>query len=255
MNSHGGEMNDMQGRIAFITGGARGLGAACGRALAGRGATAILADVNRELAAAMAAEFIRAGWRAAAVELDVADRAACDRVAAQVRAEHGAVSILVNNAGVIGAARLGDPEAPEQWDRIISVNLTGVFNVTSSFLSDLKATRGAVVNMSSVVAFTSGFAQVGYTASKGGVRSLTQIMCRELAQFGMRINAVAPGYVDTDMGRKGDSEVEEWLRFHCPMQRHARPEEIASVVAFLCSDAASFINGTTIPVDGGYLSV
>ncbi len=249
-------MNDMTGKIALVTGGGRGLGAACGYALARRGVKVILADVNIEIAKAKAAAFNDEGLKAVGVWFDVADRSACNRVAAEVRAEHGAVSILVNNAGILGTARLGSTESPEQWDRSMSVNLTGVFNATSAFLSDLKATRGVVVNISSVAAFTSGFAEVGYTASKGGVRSLTQVMCRELAGFGMRINAVAPGYVATEgMGLKGDPKLEEWLRFHCPMQRHGRPEEIGSVVAFLCSDEASFINGATIPVDGGYLSV
>jgi NAD(P)-dependent dehydrogenase (short-subunit alcohol dehydrogenase family) len=249
-------MNDMTGKIALVTGGGRGLGAASARAIAARGAMVVLADLNVETASAKAAEFNDIGLRAAAVQLDVADRASCKSVAEQVRAEYGAVSFLVNNAGIVEYARLDDADSAAQWDRLIGVNLTGAFNVTTAFLADLKANQGVVVNISSVAGFTSGFAQAGYTASKGGVRSLTKVMCRELAPFGVRVNAVAPGYVATEgMGGKGNPEIEAWLGFHCPMQRHGRPEEVGSVVAFLCSDEASFINGTTIPVDGGYLSV
>jgi NAD(P)-dependent dehydrogenase (short-subunit alcohol dehydrogenase family) len=216
----------------------------------------ILADVNMEKARSKADEFSRQGLHAVAVQLDVADRAACNRVATEVKAKHGAISCLVNNAGVLGRAKLGEPESPEQWDRIININLTGVFNVTTAFLTDLKETKGVVVNISSIAGFTSGLVHASYTASKGGVRSLTKIMCRELAQFGMRVNAVAPGYVLTEgMGGRSNPAVDDLLRVHCPMQRRGRPEEIGSVVAFLCSDEASFINGATIPVDGGYLSV
>jgi NAD(P)-dependent dehydrogenase (short-subunit alcohol dehydrogenase family) len=249
-------MSDFTGKIAFITGGGQGLGAASAFAIASRGAKVILADINLNTAKAKAEEFVAQGFQADAVQLDVSDRTACNRVADDVRARHGAISFLVNNAGIVEFARMDEPESPAQWDRQIGINLTGGFNVATAFLPDLKANQGVVVNISSVAGFTSGFAQAGYTASKGGVRSLTKIMCRELAQHGMRINAVAPGYVATEgMGGKGNAAMEEWIGFHCPMKRHGRPEEVGNVVAFLCSDEASFINGATIPVDGGYLSV
>ena len=150
---------------------------------------------------------------------------------------------------------MGDEAAPAEWDRSIDINLTGTYNVSMACLADLKANRGVVVNIASVIAFVSGFAQAGYAASKGGVRSLTQSMCRELTQFGIRVNAIAPGYIDTPMLGGPNPVRDEWLSWHCPAQRLGRPEEIAAVAAFLCSDEASFVNGATIPVDGGYLAV
>nr|WP_280739592.1 SDR family oxidoreductase [Mesorhizobium loti] len=141
------------------------------------------------------------------------------------------------------------------WDRSIAVNLTSAFDMSRAFLPALKSTKETVINISSVVAFTSGFAHVGYTASKGGVRSLTQIMCRELTPYSIRVNAVAPGYIDTAMGGKGDGKTDEWLQWHCPMGRFGQPREIAEPVVFLASKAASFINEVTLPIDGGYLTV
>jgi len=248
-------MSDMAGRTALITGGASGIGLASARVLAQRGARVVLADISAESGQASVRQLVGEGLAAASVRLDVADRDACFRVARLVREQQGEVSILVNNAGVAGAARLGDENSAAEWDRSIDVNLTRMYNVTVACLADLKASRGVIVNISSVVAFTSGFAQAEYGASKGGVRSLTQSLCRELSEFGMRVNAIGPGYIDTPMLAGGNARRDEWIAFHCPMKRYGRPEEVAKVVAFLCSDDANFVNGATIPVDGGYLAV
>lgn len=248
-------MSELEGRLALVTGAGRGIGAAIARALAHAGASVIVADIDGDAAREMAKSIDAESRRAWGERLDVTDRMALSAFAEHAASSYGDVSILINNAGVAGNERIDDAGSADVWDRNIDVNLTGAFNTVRAFLPALKATGGAIVNISSVVAFTSGFAHVGYTASKGGIRSLTQVMCRELAPFGIRVNAVAPGYIDTVMGGKGDGSTDNWLRWHCPSQRFGEPHEVAAPVVFLVSSGASFISGVTLPVDGGYLTI
>ncbi|UVK43877.1 SDR family oxidoreductase [Mesorhizobium sp. AR07] len=248
-------MKLLEGRLALVTGAGRGIGAAIARGMAEAGARVIVADIDPTAADQTAQTLKTDGLDARGERLDVTDREALTAFASYVANSHGDLSILVNNAGVAGNERIDDAASGEVWDRNIAVNLTGAFNMARAFLPALKTTRGSIVNISSVVAFASGFAHVGYTASKGGIRSLTQVMCREFAPFGIRVNAVAPGYIDTPMGGKGDGSTDEWLRWHCPWQRFGEPHEVASPVVFLASAGAGFINGVTLPVDGGYLTI
>lgn len=245
----------LAGQLALVTGAGRGIGAAVSQALAAEGAKVVMADIRMDLAQEAAAHLRAQGFNCLGEELDVTDREASAAFADRITRDVGPISILINNAGIGLSASLGDPVAPKAWDDTIAVNLTGVFNVSHAFLPALKRTRGAIVNISSVVAFTSGFADAGYVASKGGVRSLTQKMCRDLAEYGIRVNAIAPGYIETAMGGSEDAKTVEWLSWHCPMKRFGRPEEMGGPVVFLVSPAASFVNGVTLPVDGGYLTI
>jgi len=248
-------MTVLNDRLALVTGAGRGLGAAIARGLAEAGARVIVADIDVHTADSTASELSAEGYTAWGERLDVTDRRALKLLATRVGKTYGDVSILINNAGVAGSARIGDDDSEETWDRNIAVHLTGAFNTARAFLPALSSTRGTIINISSIVAFTSGFAHVGYVAAKGGVRTLTQAMCRELAPFSIRVNAVAPGYMDTAMGGKGDGSTDDWLNWHCPMKRFGQPHEVAGPIVFLASPAASFINGVTLPVDGGYLVI
>jgi len=248
-------MGSLDGRIALVTGAGRGIGAAIAHGLAEAGARVIMSDILAEDAATAAAVLTGNGLEAWGEALDVSDRESIEAFASHVASRYGNISILINNAGIGGTARLGDAESRMTWDRNIAVHLTGAFEVTTAFLPALKQTRGSIVNVASIVAFTSGFAHVGYTAAKGGIRALTQAMCRELAPFGIRVNAVAPGYIDTAMGGKGEPVTDDWVHWHCPMGRFGEPHEVAGPVVFLASPAASFISGVTLPVDGGYLTI
>jgi NAD(P)-dependent dehydrogenase (short-subunit alcohol dehydrogenase family) len=168
----------------------------------------------------------------------------------------GPIDVLVNNAGISGRGKIDDTEAPVLWDRSLSVNLEGLFNVTHAFIPALKVTRGCIINLSSIVAFVSGISTAGYVASKGAVRSLTQVLARDLAPFGVRVNAVAPGLMLTDMVKPqlavpGGTD---WFMQRAPMARGGQPEEVVGPIIFLASDMASYVNGVVLPVDGGFLS-
>lgn len=250
-------MISMQDKRVLVTGAGRGLGAAIAQGFAARGAQVIVADVDGALAAASAQAIIDAGGRAAHVVLDVTDAPAVRVFAAESAARHGNLDILVNNAGISARAPFDDPQTPQVWDRVMSVNLQGTFNVTHAFVEQLKATRGAIVNLCSIVAYGCGISTAGYVVSKGGVRSFTEVLARDLAPHGVRVNAVAPGLMETDMtaGQRAQAHGTDWYMQRAPMARAGRAEEIVGPILFLASDMASYVNGAVLPVDGGYLAV
>ncbi|CAB3935677.1 SDR family NAD(P)-dependent oxidoreductase [Achromobacter insolitus] len=250
-------MISMQDKRVLVTGAGRGLGAAIAQGFANQGAAVIVADVDAALAEATAQAIRGAGGKALPAVLDVTDAAAVRAYAQRSATEHGNLDILVNNAGISARAPFDDPNTPEIWERVMSVNLQGTFNVTHAFVEQLKATRGAIVNLCSIVAYGCSISTAGYVVSKGGVRSFTEVLARDLAPHGVRVNAVAPGLMETEMtaGQRAQAQGTDWYMKRAPMARAGRADEIVGPVLFLASDMASYVNGVVLPVDGGYLAV
>lgn len=247
----------MQDKRVLVTGAGRGLGATLARGFADQGAMVIVADIDAALAEHSAQSIRAAGGQAVAAVLDVTDAAAVRDFAADSQARHGNLDILVNNAGISARAAFDDPDTPAIWERVMQVNLQGTFNVTHAYVEQLKATRGAVVNLCSIVAYGSAISTAGYVVSKGGVRSFTEVLARDLGRHGVRVNAVAPGLMETDMtaGQRGQVNGTAWYMDRAPLARAGRADEIVGPVLFLASGMASYVNGAVLPVDGGYLAV
>lgn len=250
-------MTSIKDKRVLVTGAGRGLGATIAHGFAGQGATVIVADIDAALAAGTAQAIRDAGGHAVDARLDVTDAGAVRAFAAHCAARHGNLDILINNAGISARAPFDDPQTPAIWDRVMQVNLQGTFNVTHAFVEQLKATRGAIVNLCSIVAYGCGISTAGYVVSKGGVRSFTEVLARDLGPHGVRVNAVAPGLMETDMtaGQRAQANGTDWYMGRAPLARAGRADEIVGPVLFLASDMASYVNGVVLPVDGGYLAV
>jgi len=247
----------MQDKRVLVTGAGRGLGATIAQGFAREGASVIVADLDPALARASAQAIAAAGGRAIDAALDVTDAEAVRAFAAECEARHGAIDVLVNNAGISARAPFDDPQTPQIWERVMNVNLQGTFNVTHAFVEQLKARRGAIVNLCSIVAYGCGISTAGYVVSKGGVRSFTEVLARDLAPHGVRVNAVAPGLMETEMtaGQRAQAHGTDWYMRRAPMARAGRADEIVGPVLFLASAMASYVNGVVLPVDGGYLAI
>jgi len=173
-----------------------------------------------------------------------------------VRKTHGAVSVLVNNAGIIRRGKLDEPDARQHWDATLAVNLDGPYNLTTAFLDHLKATRGSVINIGSIQSFVALPNSAAYTASKGGVRALTKALAIELSPLGVRVNAIGPGMIATPLNAKA-REIPDYMKSfqgRIPLGRLGTPEDIAGPAVFLASDMARYVTGVTLPVDGGFLA-
>ncbi len=249
-------MKLLDNKLALITGAGGGLGSVIAQGFVREGARVVLVDLDLARAEAVATSLRAHGAQAWAEQLDVTDRTAVRTFADKLTTERGAIDVLVNNAGISGRAKIDDPQAEEVWDRIIQVNLQGLFNVTHAFVPALKQSQGCIVNLSSIVAFVSGISSAGYIASKGAVRSFTQALARDLAPHDVRVNAVAPGLMLTDMvaPQLAVPGGTDWYMKRVPMARGGRPEEVVGPIVFLASEMASYVNGVVLPVDGGFLS-
>jgi 3alpha(or 20beta)-hydroxysteroid dehydrogenase len=237
---------DLGGRVAIVTGSAQGQGAAEARHFRELGATVVMADVNDGPGEALASE-IGAAYR----HVDVSSASAWEELIAAVTADHGRLDILVNNAA-LHWMRLIEDEKIEDFDRLVGVNLRGTFLGIKSVIAPMRASGGgAIVNIASI-AGVRGFQQHGsYGASKWAIRGLTKTAAAELGPSGIRVNVVVPGTIDSPMAWGGGEKPEDLSFDHLPLGRVGEVEEIASLVAFLASDAASYITGAEVVIDGG----
>lgn len=241
----------LKDKVCVITGGAAGIGRATARKFAQEGATVVICDRSLAAIDAEVESAVRDGLDITGYELDVVDRASVDQVLKEVLARCGRVDVLVNNAGITRDARL-QRMTEQQFDEVIDVNLKGVFNCTQSVAPAMvEQGAGVVLNASSVVGLHGNFGQTNYAASKFAVLGMTKTWARELGPKGVRINAVCPGFVATDILKTMPDKVLDGIRTACWMGRLGTPEEIASVYAFLASDEASFVNGAVIEASGG----
>lgn len=236
---------------ALVTGGSGGIGAAICRRLAADGHHVVVhARRNVDVAQALVREIAAAGASAEAIAFDVADRAAAAAVLAMLL-EDGPIQILVNNAG-IHADAVFPGMSGAQWDSVLDVSLNGFFNVTQPLTLPMLRTRwGRIINITSVAALAGNRGQVNYSAAKGALHAATKSLALELASRGVTVNAVAPGIIATEMS--GEAFDAEAIRRLVPMQRAGRPEEVADLVAFLASDAAAYISGQVISINGAMI--
>ena len=239
------------GRIALVTGGSRGIGEAIVRLLAARGAEVVVAARGVEQAARVADEIVAGGGQASALALDVADREGVDRIVGALAKERGRIDLLVNNAGIT-RDNLAMRMKPAEWDEVMDTNLRGAFQVARAVVPGMIRQRfGRIVFVSSVVGQMGNPGQANYAASKAGLLGLAMSLARELASRSITVNAVAPGYIETDMTRQLTAEQQAKLTGFIPLGRLGKPEDVAEAVAFLLSDAASWITGQVVSVNGG----
>jgi NAD(P)-dependent dehydrogenase (short-subunit alcohol dehydrogenase family) len=249
--------NLLTGKVALITGAGSGIGQAIAVAYAQEGAKVVITDLDLAGCHQTLEKVQDLGGQGWVYALDVTNVAAVQTLAQQVQNELGNIDILVNNAGVILREGIDSPNAHAVIRKVMDVNLLGVFNTIHAWLPALRATRGCIVNISSGAAFLGQPRALGYSASKGAVKMLTQSMAADLGADGIRVNAIAPGVIVTpmtDVTRADPKRLEKFM-VRIPLGRLGQAHEIAGAAVFLASDLATYVNGATLPVDGGTLAV
>ena len=244
-------MKKLENKIAVITGGADGIGKATALRFAAEGATTIIWDMNIEKGNETVSEIVATGGSAIFMKVNTASYAEVEAATKQSVELYGKIEILINNAGITRDSSL-KKMTPEIWQQVIDVNLTGVFNCCKCVSDNMvEHGWGRIINASSVVALYGNFGQTNYVATKAGLIGMTKTLAKECGKKGLRVNAVAPGFIATEMVKKMPADVLKSMEEKVPLKRLGLPEEIAATYAFLSSDDAAYINGTVISVDGG----
>ena len=252
----------LAGHIAAVTGGGSGIGRAICQGYATQGARVVVLDTSAEGAAETVKLVTAAGGKASAHTLDVTKREACAAMAAEIGKSIGQVSVLVNNAGINRRnAFTAAPEAVfKDWEDIMAINLDGVFNVTHAFLGQLQATKGRIVNIGSIQSFMHVRTpnSPAYTTSKHGVLGFTRALAAELGRYGIRVNAIGPGMIETPLNAEARAKNPDMMKTfleHTPLGRPGRAEDIVGPAVFLASDLSSYVTGAMVMADGGYRTV
>ena len=244
---------ELQNKVALITGGAQGIGKTISEELVQNGAHVVLGDVNLEGAQATAEAINNNGGSASAVKIDVSNPAEVKQVFDSILKDKKPIDIMINNAGITRDGLMVRMKEAD-WDRVLNINLKGTFLCSQQAAKQMmKQKSGAIVNIASIVGVMGNFGQANYSASKAGVIGLTKTLAREIASRGIRVNAVAPGFIDTEMTQVLDESVRQKLIEQIPLAKLGLPEDVARCVAFLVSDRSSYITGQVINVNGGML--
>lgn len=243
----------IEGKVAFVTGGASGIGEVVCRTLGELGAKVAIADRDFEGAVRLSDQLNASGYETLAVELDVRDKSAVEKAVAATVERFGSLNLAVNNAGIATPRGLLHEQSTDGWDLCMAVNLTGVFYcMRAEIPAMLDAGGGSIVNLSSICGVIAVNSTAAYTSAKHGVVGLTKTAGLDYAQKGIRVNAVAPGYVDTPLLASRSIEERSEIAQRHPMQRMATPQEITNMIVFLLSDASGFVTGSVHLADGGY---
>ncbi len=243
----------LEGRVALVTGGARGIGRAICEKLASEGAKIAMVDIMLDVAEKTAAEFNAQGYEAMAVQANVAIPADAEKAVAAVVEKFGKLDILVNNAGITKDT-LMLKMTEQEWDAVLAVNLKGTFNFTKAATKVMMRARyGKIVNIASVVGRMGNVGQANYSASKAGVIALTKTTAREFGSRNITANAIAPGYIQTDMTEKLPQEARDAFLVNIPLKRAGLPADVANAVCFFCTDESAYVTGQVMNVCGGFL--